>query len=99
MSETAVIPADEKEAREYVARIKGFYMHLFMFAVFAIMFLGVFGMKFGFQRPPVSFLLYAFAGWGMGVFIHGLHAYEVLDFLGPKWERRVIERRMGRKTK
>jgi XRE family transcriptional regulator, regulator of sulfur utilization len=96
MSDTATISADEKEAGEYVARIKGFYMHVFMFAVFAIMFLGMFGMKFGFDRPPVSFLLYAFSGWALGVLVHGLHAYEVLDFLGPKWERRVIDRRLGR---
>ena len=97
MSETVVRPTDEKDALEYVARIKGFYMHLFMFAVFAIMFLGVFGKVFGFERPPVSFLPFAFAGWALGVLIHGVHAYEVLDFLGPKWERRVIERRLGRK--
>jgi XRE family transcriptional regulator, regulator of sulfur utilization len=96
MSETAVIAADEQEALEYVARIKGFYMHLFMFAVFAIVFLGTFGMAFGFERP-VSFLPFAFAGWAIGVSIHGLHAYEVLDFLGPQWERRLIERRLSRK--
>jgi len=29
--------------------------------------------------------------------IHSLHAYEVFDFLSPKWERRLVERRLGRK--
>ena len=66
MSETAVIPVDEQEALEYVACIKGFYMHAFMFAVFAIVFLGTFGIAFGFERPPVSFLPFAFAGWAIG---------------------------------
>ena len=47
MSEAATLPEDEKEALEYVARIKGFYMHLFMFALFAIVFLGTFGFTFG----------------------------------------------------
>jgi transcriptional regulator with XRE-family HTH domain len=92
-----VMPADEKEALEYVARIKGFYMHIFMYAVFAITFLGVFGLKWGFTSPPVRFMLYAFAGWGIGLVIHSLHAYEVFDFLSPKWERRMVERRLGRK--
>ena len=45
MSDTTVMPADEKEALEYVARIKGFYMHLFMYGVFAVFFLGMFGLK------------------------------------------------------
>ena len=98
MSETAVIPVDEQEALEYVACIKGFYMHAFMFAVFAIVFLGTFGIAFGFERPPVSFLPFAFAGWAIGVVIHGLHAYEVIGFLGPNWDRRLIERRLGRKA-
>jgi transcriptional regulator with XRE-family HTH domain len=97
MNDSTVMPADEKEALEYVARIKGFYMHLFMFALFAIVFLGTFGFTFGFERPQVRWLLFAFAGWAIGVVIHGLHAYEVIDLVGPNWERRLIERRLGRK--
>lgn len=97
MSDTAIMPADEKEALEYVARLKGFYMHLFMYAVFAFAFLGMFGLKWGFTSPPVRLMLYAFAGWGIGLVIHALHAYEVFDFLSPKWERRMVERRLGRK--
>ena len=42
-------------------------------------------------------MLYAFAGWGLGLVFHGLHAHEVFDFLSPKWERRMVERRLGRK--
>ena len=97
MSDTTVMAADEKEALEYVARLKGFYMHLFMYAVFAFFFLGGFGLKWGFTSPPVRLMLYAFAGWAIGLVIHALHAYEVFDFFGPKWERRMVERRLGRK--
>ena len=97
MSDTTVMPADEKEALEYVARLKGFYMHLFMYVVFAVAFLGMFGLKWGFASPPVRLMLYAFAGWGLGLVFHALHAHEVIDFLSPKWERRMVERRLGRK--
>ena len=97
MSDTTVMPDDEKEALEYVARLKGFYTHLFMFWVFAIMFIGMFAWRFGFQHPPLRLMMYGFAGWGIGVAFHGLHAYEVVDFLSPKWERRMVERRLGRK--
>jgi len=97
MSGTTVMPADEKEALEYVARIKGFYTHLIMYVVFAVGFLGMFSWKLGFASPPVRFMLYAFAGWGIGLVFHALHAHEVFDFLSPKWERRMVERRLGRK--
>jgi transcriptional regulator with XRE-family HTH domain len=97
MSDTTVMPADEKEALEYVARLKGFYMHLFMYVVFAVMFLGMFGLMWGVAHPFVRLLLYAFAGWGLGLVFHALHAHEVIDFLSPNWERRMVERRLGRK--
>ena len=97
MSDPTVMAADEKEALEYVARLKGFYTHLFMYVVFAIGFLGMFGLKWGFASPPVKLMLYAFAGWGLGLVFHALHAHEVIDFLSPKWERRMVERRLGRK--
>jgi hypothetical protein len=66
-------------------------------AVFAVAFLGMFGLKWGFASPPLRLMLYAFAGWGIGLVFHGLHAHEVIDFLSPKWERRMVERRLGRK--
>ena len=97
MSDTTIMANDEKEALEYVARIKGFYMHLLMYLVFAFAFLGMFGLKWGFASPPVRLMLYAFAGWGLGLIFHALHAFEVIDFLSPRWERRMVERRLGRK--
>jgi transcriptional regulator with XRE-family HTH domain len=97
MSGTTVMPNDEKEALEYVARLKGFYTHLFMYVVFAVGFLGMFGLKLGFASPPVKFMLFAFTGWGLGLVFHALHAFEIIDFLSPKWERRMVERRLGRK--
>ena len=66
---------------------KAFYEHLFMFAGFAIVFLGTFGVTFGFERPPVSFLPFAFAGWGVAVLIHGLRAYGAIDFSSPNGEK------------
>ena len=97
MSDTTIMANDEKEALEYVARIKGFYTHLFIYAVFAVMYLGMYGLMWSFRAPFVRLLLYAFAGWAVGIVIHGLFVYEVFDFLSPKWERRLVERRLGRK--
>jgi XRE family transcriptional regulator, regulator of sulfur utilization len=88
---------DELEAIEYVKGIREFYMHAWLFAVFALVFSLAFGLRFGFDDQRVRFLLLAIGGWGIGVIIHGLVAYEVIRFLGPKWERALIERRLGRK--
>jgi transcriptional regulator with XRE-family HTH domain len=88
---------DELEAIEYVKGIREFYMHVWMFVVFTLVFSLAFGLKWGFDDPKVRFLLLAFGGWGIGVIVHGLAAYEIVRFLGPKWERAIIERRLGRK--
>ena len=71
-------------------------MHIFMFMLFAAIFIGAFGTRFGFDDPKVRMMMLAFAGWGLGVIVHGLTAYEVIRFLGPKWERALIEKRLGR---
>ncbi|PRY63507.1 2TM domain-containing protein [Vreelandella songnenensis] len=36
-------------------------------------------------------------GWGIGIISHGLSAFEVLNFFGPEWEKKQIEKRLGRK--
>jgi transcriptional regulator with XRE-family HTH domain len=35
-------------------------------------------------------------GWGLGVIAHGVTAYELVDPFGAAWEKREIERRLGR---
>jgi transcriptional regulator with XRE-family HTH domain len=91
------VAADEKEALEFVKGLREFYMHLFIFAVFAVVFPTVFGLKLGFDSPKVQMILLGFLGWAVGLVVHGLAAYEVIRFLGPKWERNLIEKRLGRK--
>ena len=88
---------EEKEALEYVKGIKEFYSHLYSFLFFTIIFCCVFGLSFGFNNPAVRWMYFGFAGWGIGVAFHGLNAYEVINFFGPKWEKKMIEKRLGRK--
>jgi transcriptional regulator with XRE-family HTH domain len=82
--------ADEIEAIEHVKAEKEFYQHVFMYLVFALVFSTAFGWRF-----PLIF--WGLIGWGIGVVVHGLNVYEVINFLGPKWERKRIEQRLGRK--
>ena len=90
VTDTAHVNPDEQEAIEYVKGVKEFYAHLLMYLVFAI----VFSLAFGIRNPM---MFWGVIGWGVGVIIHGLNVYEVVNVLGPKWERRQIEKRLGRK--
>ncbi|MEL6870520.1 MAG: helix-turn-helix domain-containing protein [Pseudomonadota bacterium] len=84
------VSADEGEAMQYVKGLKEFYQHAGMFALFAVVFLI-------FKRPDEPKLLWAFAGWGVGVVLHGLVAFEVINLFNAGWEKRTIEKRLGRK--
>ena len=89
MGSDSPLNMDETSAIEYVKGIKEFYGHVLMYATFVL----VFGIAFGFRFP---FILWGALGWGVGLVAHGLSAYEVIDFFGPRWERRQIEKRLGR---
>lgn len=88
---------DELEAIEYVKGIREFYQHASMFLVISLAFGLSFGLKLGVHDPRFHLILLGIAGWTIGLVVHGLTAYEVIGFLGPRWERAVIERRLGRK--
>ena len=75
MSDTTANTTTNGAAQERQVRLKDFYDHLGMFATLAIVFLWLFGAAFGFDRPPVQWLPYAFALWGTGVAVQGLRAY------------------------
>jgi len=90
-NEPQAVTAEEKAAINYVKGIKEFYGHLFMYAVFMIAFL-VTG-KFG-SNPQLPWLC---LGWLAGVVIHGIVAYELFGSFGTNWEKKQIEKKLGRK--
>lgn len=91
LSEPVTVADDEKEAMLYVKGIKEFYDHLIIYLIFAFV--------FGFAMGDDDFILLGLAGWGVGVLIHGLVAYEKIKFpgLSSGWEKRAVEKRLGRK--
>lgn len=87
---TETVSEDEKSAIQYVKGIKEFYTHLFMFVVFAITLLV-------FRDSSDPMIRWGLLGWGAGVVVHGLVAFEKINFIGPNWEKRQVEKRLGRK--
>jgi XRE family transcriptional regulator, regulator of sulfur utilization len=80
----------EISAMKYVKAVKEFWSHVAMYVTFAAAFLLTVG-------PDNAFVLWGAVGWGIGVLVHGLIAYEVINIFTPAWERKLIERRLARK--
>jgi XRE family transcriptional regulator, regulator of sulfur utilization len=83
------LKADEQLALLYAKRMKEFYEFLITYVVLAAVFLVVF------HGEPVVYIV--FAGLGVGLIVQGLIAFEVVSFMSPGWERRLAERKLGRK--
>ena len=87
------LPHDEEKAIEFVRDIKGFYSHLIKYIV-------VISILFIINLTTDSNYIWAWwpmLGWGLGVLSHGLNVFEVFHFFSPAWEKRQIEKRLGRK--
>ncbi len=87
---TEELKADEEIAINYAKGLKEFYTHLLMYVIFASMI----ALVKGFDD---SFIIWGLLGWTLGVVIHGLNAYEVINLFNANWERKIVEKKLGRK--
>ncbi|HCH4005180.1 Pr2TM family membrane protein [Vibrio parahaemolyticus] len=93
MTNEVKITDEEQVVIDQVRAIKGFYSHLTTYAM-------VIALLFTINLiidPSYIWAWWAAMGWGIGIIHHGLNAFEVFDFFGAKWEKRQIEKRLGRK--
>ncbi|WP_252107176.1 MULTISPECIES: 2TM domain-containing protein [unclassified Halomonas] len=87
------ITNEEKAVIEKVKAIKDFYAHLISYVL-------VITLLFAINLMSGSSYMWAWwpaMGWGIGIISHGLSAFEVLNLFGPEWEKKQIEKRLGRK--
>lgn len=89
MNDETELKPDEQEALLYARRVKEFYEYLASYLAMAVVFLIVF------HGEPVVYLL--FGALGVGVLVQGLIAFEVIGLFSPNLERKLAERRLGRK--
>lgn len=83
------LKVDEQAALLYAKRMKEFYEGLVAYVIVAAVFL-----VFSHGEWIVYLVL---GGVGIGIAIQGLMAYEVISFMSPGWERRLAEKKLGRK--
>lgn len=93
MDHESTLSQEEQRAIEYVRDIKGFYSHLvtYLMVISMLFLLNIFG-NFGY-----FWAIWPALGWGIGVAAHGLSVFEVFNLFGPEWEKKQIEKRLGKK--
>ena len=87
------VSTDEALALAHVRKLKDFYFHVAQYTV-TIAFLAAVNMMT--SRHYYWFVWVALA-WGVGLLLHGLRVFDMVPFLNGDWERRQVEKRLGRK--
>lgn len=84
---------EERQAFYQVKKLRGFYRHAM---IYAVVIAGLFIIN---ALQPVNFwwALFPALGWGVGLLIHGLSTFGGMSLLGPEWEKKQIEKRLGRR--
>ena len=82
----------EAEAFKYVRKLRGFYIHLLQYIVVNLALLVI-------NLATQTHHMWAFwviGGWGIGILIHAFRVFRPHLILGPQWERKQVEKRLGR---
>ena len=87
-----VAEQEEREAFRHVRRLRGFYAHLYNYLGVN---LGLLIINLVFT-PARLWVLFPMLGWGVGLLMHALSVFRPAWPFGPEWERRQVERRLGR---
>jgi len=93
MSNEITISDEEQKAIDEVRAIKDFYSHLSTY-VFTIVLLFILNYM---TSPEYIWTWWVVLGWGIGIVSHGLSTFEIINFFGPEWEKKQIEKRLGKK--
>jgi transcriptional regulator with XRE-family HTH domain len=91
-SATSVSP-DEALAFKHVRRIKKFYHHVLQYVAVV----GVLAVGNYIATPHYPWVLWVAGSWGSVLLVQGLQAFDKMPFLTASWERRQVEKYMGRK--
>ena len=92
MSATTSSKQDEQLALARVRKIKGFYIHLAQYVV-VISVLTVINLV---THPSKLWFFWPALGWGIGILAHAAATFEFIPFFGAEWERKQVEKLLGR---
>ena len=75
------------KARKKVKEIREFYEHLMVFILVSVILIVINLMT----SPEYLWFIWCLLGWGIGVAIHGLKAFDVSPAFNKEWEERKIK--------
>ena len=75
-----------ERARKRVAEVKGFYMHLGIYAIFSAAFVAINLIT----SPHRHWFWWPVLGWGVAVVIHAFSFFVENRWLGSEWEQRKM---------
>lgn len=75
-----------------VRKLKGFYLHLAQYVVVIAALCAINLLT----TPHRLWFYWAALGWGIGILAHAATIFGWLPFLGVDWEKRQVEKRLGR---
>ena len=89
---TPDVRPDEALALTHVRKVKAFYIHLtqYVIVIAALAVVNLVG------YPSYWWFVWPALGWGLGVLAHGMTVFELVPFLNGAWERRQVEKYLGR---
>jgi transcriptional regulator with XRE-family HTH domain len=87
------VDREESLALAHVRRVKSFYHHAVQFAVVV----GVLVVMNYVTNPHYWWVVWVAVSWGSVLAVQGLQAFDKLPFLTAAWERRQVEKYLGRK--
>jgi transcriptional regulator with XRE-family HTH domain len=85
--------AEEAAAFRYVRAIRGFYGHLAKYVI-VISALAIFNLI---KTPNHIWVIWPALGWGLGLTFHGMRVFGTVPFMNADWEKRQVEKYLGRK--
>lgn len=84
---------DEALALAHVRKVKGFYVHLTQYLI-VIPILAAINLA---GYPSYWWFVWPALGWGLGVAAHAASVFDILPFLNGEWEKRQVEKQLGRR--
>lgn len=88
----SITELEEAAALRHVRQLRRFYLHLLRYLL-VVSVLGVFNLV---RSPQHLWFLWVAGGWGLGLLLHASRVFGNAHLLGPQWERRQVEKRLGR---
>ena len=83
---------DEQKAMKHVRAIRSFYIHALVYLLVNAG-LAVVNLV---TSPSYLWFLWAVFGWGVGLAVHGLTTFEIINLFGDRWEKRQVAKRLAK---